>query len=121
MRSISLALAALVVSVLLLSGQSTRPPASARAANNRGAALMTQQNFQLALREFEAAVAADPQFTTAVVNQGIALAALGRADAARRAFERALEQDPDSKRAHYNLGLLNRSEGKADEALPEFA
>jgi tetratricopeptide (TPR) repeat protein len=121
MRSISLGAAALLASVLLLSGQSTRPSASARAANNRGAALMTQQNFQLALREFEAAAGADPQFTTAVVNQGIALAALGRTDAARRAFESALQLDPDSKRAHYNLGLLNRSDGKADEALREFA
>ena len=120
MRSISLVLATLVASVLLISGQSPRPPASARAANNRGVALMTQQNFQQALREFEAAVAADPQFTTALINQGIALAALGRPDAARRAFERGLVLDPDSIRAHYNFGLLNRSEGKADEALREF-
>ena len=120
MRSIGLGLAALVASVLLISGQSTRPVASARAANNRGVALMTQQNFQQALREFEAAVAADPQFTPAVINQGIALAALSRTDAARRAFERGLELDPDSIRAHYNLGLLSRSEGKADEALRQF-
>src|SRR5262245_3895137 len=120
MKSINLSLAALVASVLLLSGQSTRPPASARAANNRGAALMTQQNFQQALREFDNAVAADPQFTTAIINQGIALAALSRTDAARRSFERALEMDHDSIRGHYNLGLLSRTEGRAEEALRQF-
>src|SRR5262245_30450916 len=103
---------ALVCLLLITSAQSQTTTSGARTRNNRGVALMTQQNFSAALAEFTAAASA--------VNRGIALLALGRNNEAEQALRQALTANPDNPRAHYNLGLLYRSSGKAVEALQEF-
>jgi len=87
-------------------------PMSSTAHNNRGVALMTEQNFEAALSEFKAA--------GNLVNQGIALRALGRMEEAETTLARAMASDSDNVRAHYNLALAYRAEGKLDDALVQF-
>ena len=59
-----------------------------------------------ALQHYQAAVAAAPSHTAALLDLGSVLEALGRTEEALRAFEAALASAPQDAYANYNLGRL---------------
>ena len=72
-----------------------------------------------AIREFEAAIAADPDLAHAHVSLGYAYLALTAGQSnpdAERALHRALALDPASYDAHYSLGQLALLDGRRREA-----
>jgi tetratricopeptide (TPR) repeat protein len=88
--------------------------------NNLGAALMNQQRFEQALKNFQEAAALDPKLSAARLNQGIALLNSQKLAPARAILLEAVMQQADSVRAWYNLGLLYRNAGEAEKALEAF-
>ena len=72
-----------------------------------------------AIREFEAAIAADPGLARAHASLGVAYLALTAGQSnpeAERALRRALALDPDSYEANYSLGQLELLDGRRRKA-----
>lgn len=76
-----------------------------------------QHQDSLALPEYRAALAIDPNFVIAQGNLATTLLAAGQKDEARQAFERLAAIDPANPRIFEGLGDLAAGEGKADEAI----
>ena len=89
-------------------------------ANKLGLALINQGQLDEAIRNFELALAARPDYAEAHNNIGIALAKQGKLDDAIRHFNSALRTQPDYAQAHANLGLALTRQGKFDEAIRHF-
>ena len=70
-----------------------------------------------ALKDFQAAVDADPRHVRAWNNLGIALQALDRIDEALRAFNYTLTLDPRYPLAHFNLARIHNRRGDGKRAL----
>ncbi len=87
--------------------------------NNLGIAYLAQYKPAEAQKQFQAALAIDPNYVVGQVNLGIAALAQVRYDEAQTAFRKALELDPDNIYAHFNLSLIHRLQGKPAEALDE--
>jgi tetratricopeptide (TPR) repeat protein len=88
--------------------------------NNRGVALMSQQQTGKAEESFEAARKADPKLARAAINDGIALMTLQKLDEAKAALQQAIEVDPKSAAAWYNLGLAQHAGNEMEDALKSF-
>ena len=74
-----------------------------------------------ALREFDAALAIDPDFAEALRGRALVLdLAFGHLEDAERAYRRALGIRPSYPDAHNDLGQLLARTGRYDEALREF-
>jgi Tfp pilus assembly protein PilF len=74
-----------------------------------------------AIREFDAAVAANERFAEAHRGRGIVLdLAFGRAEEAERAYRRALALRPSFPEAHNDLGQLLARTGRLPEAIAAF-
>lgn len=74
-----------------------------------------------ALTEFDAALAADPDFAEALRGRALVLdLGFGRIEDAERAYRRALALRPAYPEAHNDLGQLLARTGRYDEALREF-
>ena len=95
-------------------------PADAVRQNNLGVASMNQQKFEVALDDFDKALAAQPDLILAQVNKAVALLALQRFDDAQQILERVVKADPKNARGWYNLGLLHKGLGNTDQALAAF-
>ncbi|MGH9465659.1 MAG: tetratricopeptide repeat protein, partial [Thermoanaerobaculia bacterium] len=93
---------------------------SSQAHFSAGVDLMRRGEPQLALGEFERALAGRPDDPFLAYN--LALAHLGLADeaAAERWLRRALELDPDFRNAQVNLGELLAADGRLAEAADHF-
>lgn len=76
---------------------------------------------QEAIRHFEAALAARPQFYEAHVQLAGVYLAQGELDAAARRYQQALQHDVDAAAAHYGLGLIRARQERFDEAAEHFA
>jgi tetratricopeptide (TPR) repeat protein len=113
-------LAALAAAFGLLAPASPSNPIEAARHNNLGVAYMNQQLFEKALKEFQQAAAADPEFVTARLNQGVAYLNLQKIDEAKAALADALKQDPKNPNGWYNLGLLAKNTGEAQAAIEAF-
>jgi len=112
--------AAILAAVGLLTPASQPDPIEAARHNNLGCAYMNQQLFEKGLKEFQAALAADPKFTTARLNEGVAYLNLQKVDEAKADFEDVLKQNPKDASAWYNLGLLSKNTGDAQAAIDAF-
>ena len=118
---ISAILSAAVLAALGLLLPASQPdPVEAARHNNLGCAYMNQQLFEKGLKEFQAALSADPKFTIARLNEGIAYLNLQKVDEAKTALEDALKQDPKNPNAWYSLGLLSKNTGEAQAAIDDF-
>ncbi len=90
---------------------------------DEGQSAFDKQDFESALRHFDAAASTHPQDARAQFNRGTALHKLHRNDEAREAFKRADELDRDGSlknKIHYNLGNVNAEDQKRDEAISEY-
>ncbi len=88
--------------------------------NNLGVAYMNQQSFERAIKNFEAAAAADPKCAIARLNRGIALLNLQRVEEAKKLLEEAAKADSKDATIWYNLGLLHKNSGELDDAIAAF-
>ncbi len=125
MRSLPAFLPAVLALSLLgaLSNESSSDTKSAGEAarqNNLGVAYMNQQLFEKALKNFEAAIAADPKSGLARLNRAIALLNLQRVDEAKALLDGVVKENPKNATAWYNLGLLYKNSGDVEKAVDAF-
>ncbi len=85
-----------------------------------GVALEKQGRPDEAVREYQAALAADPTYAAAHTNLGFVLSNEGRFDEATAQFQAALQADADPSRVHFGLGLVFGREGRVPDATIEF-
>src|SRR5450432_982335 len=125
MRSLTWILAALLT-LSLLGASSYQSSSDAKSAveaarqNNLGVAYMNQQLFEKGLKNFEAAIAADPKFSLGRLNRAIALLNLQRVDESKALLDRLVQEDPKNATAWYNLGLLYKNSGEVEKAVDAF-
>src|SRR5215831_9475917 len=117
----SVAFFATILAVLGLIAPASQPNRlEAARLNNLGVAYMNQQLFEKALKEFQRAAEADPNFAIARLNQGVAYLNLQKIDEAKAALEDALKKDPGNPNAWYSLGLLAKNSGDAQASISAF-
>jgi tetratricopeptide (TPR) repeat protein len=85
-----------------------------------GTALLSRNQTDEAIREFQAAIQLEPDDAEAHNNLGIALLNRGLTDAAAQEFQQAIRAKPDNAEAHYNLGNILLNEGWSGEAIQQF-
>ncbi len=83
----------------------------------RGVARRHLRQFDLALGDFERAIALDSKQAQAHVYIGLSLLERHALDAAAEKFETALRCDPSMAMALANLGLVRHRQGRLDEAV----
>jgi Tfp pilus assembly protein PilF len=88
--------------------------------NNLGVAWMEQFKHEEAVKEFQQALAADPQFAVARINLALAYTFLNDSPKALAEAKKAVEVVPNHPSAQYVLGLALRAEKQYDEALAAF-
>jgi len=88
--------------------------------NNLGVAYMNQQLFEKGLKNFEAAIVADPKFSLGRLNRAIALLNLQRVDEAKALLDGVVQENPKNPTAWYNLGLLYKNSGDVEKAVDAF-
>ena len=84
---------------------------------NRGMVYGALRQFQRALADFDAAIAAGPQRSEVHLNRGNALRALWRLEESRDSYHSALVLSPDHAQAHSNLGQVLRELGLFEQGL----
>jgi len=125
MRSLTWFLAAFIT-LTLLGASSYESSSDAKSAveaarqNNLGVAYMNQQLFEKGLKNFEAAIAADPKFSLGKLNRAIALLNLQRVDEAKALLDGVVQENPKNPTAWYNLGLLYKNSGDVEKAVDAF-
>jgi tetratricopeptide (TPR) repeat protein len=95
-------------------------PAAWLARNNLGKDLLQRDDAGGAARQFEAALAVEPESAEVHVNLGAAYERQGRTAAARVQYRDSLRLDPAFAGAHYNLGRLLLESGETEAAADEF-
>jgi tetratricopeptide (TPR) repeat protein len=88
--------------------------------NTLGVAYMNQGKSAEAQKQFELALAADPEFAQAKMNLGISLLAQQKLDPAQTALEEASKKLPDDPYAWYNLGLAYKDAAQPEKAVAAF-
>ncbi len=88
--------------------------------NTLGVAHMNQGKSAEAQKNFERALAADPNFAQARMNLGISLLAQQKLDQALPMLEEAANKLPDDPYAWYNLGLAYKDLGQPEKAIAAF-
>jgi tetratricopeptide (TPR) repeat protein len=76
--------------------------------------------FEKALKNFDAAVAADPKYGLARLNRAIALLNLQRVDEAKALLDSVVQENPKNPTALYNLGLMYKNSGDVEKAVDAF-
>ena len=96
---------------------------AAMQANLRGVGKMEQFDYGRAADDFEAAVAAAPDWLPAQINLGIALLNIATPETltrATRVLEAVLQREPANVHAHYSLGIIAKHTGRVADAYPHF-
>jgi tetratricopeptide (TPR) repeat protein len=88
--------------------------------NNYGNVLKDEGQVAEAIKHFNMAIAARPDFAEAYHNLGGALCKIGRDDEAVANYKKALSLKPKFWEAHLDLGTTLARMGKSDEALAEL-
>jgi len=126
MRSPTLLFLVAVLGLSLLGSSSFETSSNNKSAveaarqNNLGVAYMNQQLFEKGLKNFEAAIAADPEFSLGRLNRAIALLNLQRVDEAKALLDGVVQGNPKNPTAWYNLGLLYKNSGDVEKAVNAF-
>ncbi len=89
----------------------------ARKAYDRGLAAATRQKYEEAVKAFQAAVAAYPQYAQAWSDLGLVQLALDRPAEARSSWEKAVQSDPRYLKPYVQLARLAIAEGRNQDAL----
>lgn len=94
--------------------------ADARLFNNNGVDFVSQGRYEEAAREFQKAIAIDPDFHIARYNLALAYYNIGRAKEAITEFEYLINGSYYFVNAHYNLGTIYLREGMTDKATEQL-
>ncbi len=114
------ALAALLLAACA-HGPSAKAQKTAEIHHDLGLEAMQKGSPPDALREFDAALEADPAMPEAHLGRGLVLEyAFGRVKEAEAEYRRAIEVRPAYSEAHNNLGQLLARTGRGEEALKAF-
>jgi tetratricopeptide (TPR) repeat protein len=132
----SIAVAAVVVALIVLSGEQSRTWRSSevlwRHAFTHGGARLPEVQTSMGLsvlslgrhdearRHFEEAIHLEPGYADAHNNLGLVLAREGRYDQARIHFVESVRLNPTEPSAHNNLGTLFMADGDVPRALQEY-
>lgn len=95
-------------------------PSSYQARINLGLAVLRENRYDAALREFDAAIGLNPRSSNARFNRGLALAKQGRTDDAIASYRDGLALDPTDATARAHLGDLLASEDRLPEAEIQY-
>ncbi len=85
--------------------------------DNLGTVLIQLRDADGAIREYRAAVEADPQSAIAALNLGLTLAAGKQPEEARRWLEQSLRLNPDQPDGHLQLGRLMLAAGQHEDPI----
>jgi len=91
--------------------------AKIKMAYNRGNKFIKLGQYDNALKEYESAIAQDPNFVKAYFGKAIALKKLRRYDEAEATYKKVIEIDPTMAKAYFNLGILYRSREHYKKAI----
>ena len=97
-----------------------KDPGNARLRYGVASALKDQGRFAEAAREYQAALAVNPDYVAAHINLGAVLMVQGQADEAIDHLRAAARLDPDSAGAHYNLGIAFGYQGQLAESARHY-
>jgi protein O-mannosyl-transferase len=97
-----------------------REPEVSLAYNNRGLTYDDMGRFDLAIRDFDRAIALAPSDYKAYSNRGKSYVKLGMLDRAIGDFEQAIALSPSTPEAYNNLGIAFAKAGLFDKALEQF-
>ena len=87
---------------------------------NRGTAYNMEGEYDLAIRDLDAALALKPDYPMAISNRGVAYENKGMHDQAIADFTRAIALKPDYPMAISNRGLVYDKKGMHDQAIADF-
>jgi tetratricopeptide (TPR) repeat protein len=93
-----------------------RNPDDVRAINARGLWYLRNEEYQLAVKDFDAALRCDSQNVTSHTNRGIGLYRLQKYEEAVQALSSSLEIEPSLPLAWYYRGLALKELGQKTEA-----
>ncbi len=85
-----------------------------------GNSLLSQGHFDLAITQYQKALALWPDSADARCGLASALLQKGRRDEAIIQYQKTLEIDPDYAEAHLNLGACFLQKGRIDDAIAEY-
>lgn len=102
------------------SGSVAKTSAAALRLNTLGVAFMNQQKSAEAQKQFEQALALDPEFAQARLNLGISLLAQQKLDEGRAALQAAANKLPNDPFAWYNLGIACKDLGDQEAGIAAF-
>jgi tetratricopeptide (TPR) repeat protein len=105
---------------MLLTHSTTSATRRAIALNDRGLGHYSSGDHPVALRDFQEAIVARPNYAKAWNNAGIVLQQLGRLDDAMAHFNRALSLRPEYVDALNNRGRLRHLQGNLTGAAEDF-
>lgn len=92
----------------------------ARVFNNNGVEFVSQAEYEDAAKEFQKALAVDPDFHIARYNLALAYYNMGRVKEAISEFEYLINSAYYFVNAHYNLGTIYLREGMIDKATEQL-
>ena len=91
-----------------------------RAYINRGNCYYDTGNIDLAIRDFDQALAIDPNYASAYSNRGTAYKHRGNLDRAIRDYDRSLELDPGDADTYYNRANAYRDKCDLGRAIQDY-
>jgi tetratricopeptide (TPR) repeat protein len=97
-----------------------KSPDSDNVHDNLGVALADKGDLDTAIREYEEALAINPNYFWAYNNLGGALSKKGDLDAAIKAYQEAITLNASYFQAHYNLGNALAKKGDLDAAIKAY-
>lgn len=88
--------------------------------NNRGSTKTELGKIKHAVRDFDLAIRAEPDYGDAYYNRGVAMIHLKRYEKAIEDCSKALTLNPTSFRAYFNRGLAKQRIGRLEESALDF-
>ncbi len=96
-------------------------PGQPVATHNLGVVVAAQGRHSEAIRHFDEAIAAEPQYASAHYNRAVGLEAIGRTRDAIHALSRVCAIEPEHYASHRALGFLWLAEGERGRALDHLS
>jgi len=110
----------ILIFLLLLTSPGWAESQEARNHYNRGVIYQSQGKADLAISEYQEAIALEPKYGWAWSNLGNVWLSLGKILEAIECFQKAIEIDPSDATFHNNLGYAYSRQGKLESALSEY-
>ena len=92
-------------------------PENAMAYGNRGEAYRDQERYDLAMKDFNTSIIADPDYMESYNSRGQMYGMMGDTDAALADFKKVIELRPDFDEAYNNIGVIYSMQERPDEAI----